>query len=187
MIETLTDVRRDPTSEQQAARSKSMSELTPYRHLTLEAFRDRFGAAFLVYYSIAAAGAEPGLFTAQTADSDSAGPLSENKSELRWLAVRSSGRSVFRSFISAGRALNNDIVLDHVSVSKLHAVFRLDDRDRLLLHDARSRNGTFVNDARVDSDAAHAREVLSGAQIRFGSLPMILFDAEAMLAMVGRQ
>lgn len=165
-------------------RSKPLSELLPFRQSSLAEFRERFGPAFLVYYDIGDV-TDQLFFSKQTDDAEARAPAA--RAELRWHAIRSTGRSVFRSFISVGSAQNNDIVLEHASVSKLHAVFRLDEHERLLIHDARSRNGTFVNDVRVAAEASQAREVQSGTQIRFGSLPMILFDAEAMLAMLGRQ
>ena len=72
----------------------------------------------------------------------------------------------FAERISVGRALNNDVVLRHASVSKFHAYFECDDKGGFYLTDARSKNTTTVNGAVVESMA----RVHPGDEIAFGSV-----------------
>jgi len=51
--------------------------------------------------------------------------------------------------ITLGRALDNDVVLDHPTVSRRHARISLR-HGRPVLRDLNSRNGTFVNGQRVE-------------------------------------
>ncbi len=55
--------------------------------------------------------------------------------------------------LTIGRAVENDVVLDDDGVSRYHARF-LYDNGSLWLQDAGSRNGVFVNDARVTGHQA---------------------------------
>ncbi len=64
--------------------------------------------------------------------------------------------SLWRERILVGRALNNDIVLRHPSVSKLHAFFQRGDHG-WTLRDTRSANGTFLDGMRLTEDGAPAR------------------------------
>jgi hypothetical protein len=64
--------------------------------------------------------------------------------------------------LSFGRGLENDVVLDSLTVSREHA--RLDRADGLVIEDLGSRNGTFVNGQRVQ----RAR-VGPGDRIRLGA------------------
>ena len=50
---------------------------------------------------------------------------------------------------SVGRTRENDIAIDDVSVSKLHASLVINAESRLLLADTGSTNGTFVNGGRI--------------------------------------
>lgn len=64
--------------------------------------------------------------------------------------------------LTFGRGLENDIVLDSLTVSREHA--RLDRSDGLVIEDLGSRNGTFVNGQRIQ----RAR-VGPGDRIRLGA------------------
>jgi pSer/pThr/pTyr-binding forkhead associated (FHA) protein len=70
-----------------------------------------------------------------------------------------------RPILHAGRSPSADIVLDHVTVSRRHAVFSTEDEGIVLLDD-RSRNGVLVNGERVgrallrDGDVIHLGEVV---------------------------
>jgi pSer/pThr/pTyr-binding forkhead associated (FHA) protein len=66
--------------------------------------------------------------------------------------------------IMVGRAPNNDIVLNHPSVSKVHAYFVQRDL-RWSVHDQGSTNGTFLDALRVGTAGAVVTE---GCQIAFG-------------------
>ena len=83
------------------------------------------------------------------------------------------GGNPFTNMITIGRAANNDIVLPESSVSKFHAFLRPSD-EGLLLVDANSRNGSFVNGVRLDPQRAQRLEV--GDAIRLGNLNLRLLN-----------
>jgi hypothetical protein len=91
-----------------------------------------------------------------------------------------SGSKPFAERISVGRALNNDIVLRHKSVSKFHAWFECDEDHGFYLADARSTNTTTVNAVLVGSGPVKLHD---GDEVRFGEvatlfcLPGLLWDA----------
>jgi hypothetical protein len=64
--------------------------------------------------------------------------------------------------LTVGRSLENDIVLDGLSVSREHA--RLTYATELVIEDLASRNGTFVNNQRITSQA-----VKPGDRVRLGA------------------
>ncbi|MCA9609028.1 MAG: FHA domain-containing protein [Myxococcales bacterium] len=55
----------------------------------------------------------------------------------------------FGDVVLVGRADSNDVTIQHTSISKLHARLRDFDEDGFTVEDAGSRNGTFLNQARV--------------------------------------
>jgi hypothetical protein len=97
-----------------------------------------------------------------------------SKTPDRLVPVRKSDRNSFQNMISVGRATNNDIVLDHGSVSKLHAFFRpLPDGTGFLLTDSGSSNGTTVDGRRVLPNRGVRLE--SGQSVVFGGAVKTLF------------
>jgi hypothetical protein len=81
----------------------------------------------------------------------------------------------FPERISIGRAANKDIVLRHVSVSKFHGWFEVDEAMGLYVVDAGSTNHTVVRNKQL---IPRAREpVPPGTSIRFGSIDTIVVDA----------
>ena len=72
-----------------------------------------------------------------------------------------------RSRLALGRTPDNDVVLEHPSSSRLHAVLQFSEGgDEIFLYDAGSTHGTFVNRRKLKS-RVHA-PVFVGDQIRFG-------------------
>ena len=67
---------------------------------------------------------------------------------------------------SIGRGAQNDIVIDSIQASRVHAVIEVD-RAFVTIRDLGSRNGTFVNDVRVESQV-----LAEGDIIRLGSYEM---------------
>jgi len=73
-----------------------------------------------------------------------------------------------------GRAQGNTIVVNDSTVSRQHARIRLelapadqaDSKDRFMLYDLGSANGTFVNGKRIDAPEALA----DGDTVRFGEV-----------------
>lgn len=109
--------------------------------------------------------------------------------------VEKSDRNTWRRRITVGRATNNDVIIRHHSISKLHAQLQLGALSliglgrsgELHLSDAGSQNGTYLSDRRLLPE--ETEPVKSGAHIRFGDVACKLLDAEALhrnLRMVAR-
>jgi hypothetical protein len=87
--------------------------------------------------------------------------------------------------VSVGRARNNDVVLADSSVSKLHAHFKVGDgTDGYALVDAGSRNGTCINDDRIEAGAPIAVQV--GDSITFGRTRVTFIDGDTLYTLVSR-
>lgn len=66
------------------------------------------------------------------------------------VAVKKRTESPYSDRISVGRTSNSDIYLAYANVSKLHAFFSwTPDRSQLMLTDAGSTNGTFIDGERI--------------------------------------
>ena len=70
--------------------------------------------------------------------------------------------------LSVGRTKNNDIALDHTSVSKMHASLMMNPEGKLVVADTGSTNGTFLNDERIAY--GKAIEIFPGDKIKFGAI-----------------
>lgn len=99
--------------------------------------------------------------------------------------VEKTDRNTWARRISVGRATNNDIVIRHPSISKLHAHFCFSANGEqgspaapLQLTDADSANGTRVNGQAVGAD--HPVELTPGDRLRFGEIECELLDARAL-------
>lgn len=75
--------------------------------------------------------------------------------------------------LSVGRGSDNDIVIDHVSLSGSHAVIRNAD-GVYQVTDLGSTNGTFVNGEQVTESP-----LSEGLQIAFGNVQVVFSDGEA--------
>lgn len=87
------------------------------------------------------------------------------------------GANEFTMFVTIGRAPNNDIVLASQDVSKFHG-YLTRSGGAWQLYDGKSRNGTFVDEARLEPGKPHALEL--NALIRFGGLPARFVDAATL-------
>jgi pSer/pThr/pTyr-binding forkhead associated (FHA) protein len=67
--------------------------------------------------------------------------------------------------VLVGRGKDCTVVLNDVSVSRIHSKITQDQDGRIFLEDLRSSNGTYVNDRRIDQ-----QELQHGDRIRFGSV-----------------
>jgi hypothetical protein len=67
---------------------------------------------------------------------------------------------------SVGRSPTNEVVLDDVGVSGEHCRIR-PEKDRFVLHDLGSTNGTFVNDRRVERHVLESGDVIRIGESRF--------------------
>ncbi|MCA1592861.1 MAG: FHA domain-containing protein [Acidobacteria bacterium] len=70
--------------------------------------------------------------------------------------------------LNAGRVSDNDLQLDHPSVSKIHASLVMNREGTLLVADTGSTNGTFVNGRRIAY--GEARHIEDGDVIGFGDV-----------------
>jgi hypothetical protein len=88
--------------------------------------------------------------------------------EASLLPIEKSDRNPYGAFVFVGRGSASDVVLKHHSISKSHAWFE-EREGSWLLHDNRSRNGTFVNGVRITEGGT--LPVRSGATVTFGTMP----------------
>jgi pSer/pThr/pTyr-binding forkhead associated (FHA) protein len=85
--------------------------------------------------------------------------------------------------VSIGRARNNDVVLADTSVSKLHAHFRTNPvPGAYTLVDAGSRNGTHVNETRLEAGSGEPVQV--GDTITFGRTTTTFIDSAMLYELV---
>jgi hypothetical protein len=70
--------------------------------------------------------------------------------------------------LNVGRATDNDLHLNHASVSKIHASLRMDNIGTLLVADTGSTNGTHVNGQRIPYGEAHP--ISQGDLLAFGDV-----------------
>lgn len=73
--------------------------------------------------------------------------------------------------ISVGRTSANDLVIDDVSVSKIHASVVIDAEGKLSVADTGSTNGTFINGERIPY--GKALPIGDGDRVKFGSIGVI--------------
>ena len=100
--------------------------------------------------------------------------------------IRKTERSIIARFYSVGQTRNNDVVVRDVTVSKFHAFFQdAEDGKGFVLLDARSTNGTFVNERRVPRQGMGAPvPVRSGDKVRFGAVELSFLTAEELCELV---
>jgi hypothetical protein len=94
--------------------------------------------------------------------------------KARVFPISKSRRNTFQNMISVGRTSNNDIVIDHAKVSKLHAAFRpAPNGDGFTVTDLGSSFGTSIDGAPLMPQKAVA--VTSGQTIVFGRAVVTTF------------
>ncbi len=110
------------------------------------------------------------------------------------LRVEKSDRNMWKSRISVGRATNNDLVVRHDSVSKLHAHFFVragsngaPANEELVLCDVGSANGTLVNGRTVEEGEDRAVTVVAGDRVLFGEVECDLLDAVSLYTKLHRK
>jgi pSer/pThr/pTyr-binding forkhead associated (FHA) protein len=70
--------------------------------------------------------------------------------------------------INVGRGTDNNLYLNHTSVSKVHAAVRMDNLGTLLVADTGSTNGTHINGVRIPY--GEARPIAAGDVVAFGEV-----------------
>ena len=89
------------------------------------------------------------------------------ETELTVHPIVKTERNSFGHMITLGRSDNNDVVIEHPSVSKFHAFFSRGAKgNRYSISDADSRFGTFVEDHRLRPSKAQVLN--SGETLAFG-------------------
>jgi len=89
--------------------------------------------------------------------------LPDGRTHEKALAFRPGGRRV-----NVGRVSDNDLHLDHGSVSKIHAALVMNREGTLLVADTGSTNGTFINGRRLSY--GEARQLVDGDVVTFGDV-----------------
>ncbi|HEX7175981.1 MAG TPA: FHA domain-containing protein [Pyrinomonadaceae bacterium] len=74
--------------------------------------------------------------------------------------------------INVGRGSDNDLYLNHASVSKVHAALMLNREGTLLVADTGSTNGTFINGRRIAY--GESRQIEDGDVVGFGDVEVRL-------------
>ena len=85
------------------------------------------------------------------------------EARVEWL--KKTDRNPFGALITVGRARNNDIVIEHTTVSKLHVIFT-QVAGGWHASDERSANGTFLNGVKLKP--GEKRPVCDGDSLRLG-------------------
>lgn len=104
------------------------------------------------------------------------------------IPVQKSDRNPFADSITIGRARNNDLVIEHAQVSKVHAyaMFIAGDRTSIMLKDGNSMNGTWVFLGSGMRRLAKGESVLIhvGMELRIGVVDAMLVDQDGLLQAV---
>src|SRR5207253_1680554 len=77
--------------------------------------------------------------------------------------------------MNVGRGTDNDLFLNHASVSKVHAALKMDIQHNLLVADTGSTNGTHINGVRIPY--GEARPIQEGDVVAFGDVEVRLRKA----------
>jgi len=105
------------------------------------------------------------------------GVRKENKDEVHFTARVSTSeglRETPLTLIPGGRRLNvgrgtdNDLYLNHASVSKIHSALKMDEGGTLLVADTGSTNGTHINGVRIPY--GEARPIAADDVVAFGEV-----------------
>lgn len=117
------------------------------------------------------------------------GESTKRETERLVMRVAKSDRNAWRSRISVGRATNNDLIIRHESVSKLHAHFQVVAEgagERLVISDAGSVNGTLVNGRSAGEPPDDGVAVQPGDRILIGDVRCELLDAPRLYDRLSR-
>ena len=95
--------------------------------------------------------------------------------------VKKAGAS-FPDRITIGRTSNNDVAFNEVSISRFHAYLRLD-KNRYVIADAGSKNGSWLDDLRLEP--RKERPLMSKSVIRLGDVELTFYVAADLFAVLG--
>jgi hypothetical protein len=106
----------------------------------------------------------------------------EPDAELEVLPLIKKPGAQFGDRITVGRTSNNDIVLAHHTVSRLHVYFRQRD-GRWWVTDAGSKNGTTLRD--VDLVARRETQLADGDPLWIGDIQVVFHTAPTLYGVLG--
>jgi hypothetical protein len=157
--------------------------------MSRETFIDKYRCPFFMLDPRDQAGFEdPGTFgfvTVLAYDEDTAPGLSSAavpEVVPQLFAIAKSDRNVWQERILVGRSTNNDVVIRDRSVSKLHAIVRMEDESTVQLADHKSTNGTSHRGRRLDP--GETVDLRYGDLVHFGLVAVRFIDAGAAHAFV---
>jgi hypothetical protein len=88
--------------------------------------------------------------------------------------VQKSDRNSFAAMVTVGRSSNNDIVIEHCAISKLHALLRRDPMAKCFtVTDVGSTNGTTLDTRPISPN--QSSHLTSGSAIIFGGAALATF------------
>lgn len=74
---------------------------------------------------------------------------------------------VIRKEVSIGRNFDNNIIIRSNSVSRYHCLITADENNNVFVHDLKSKNGTFINNNKIDRIQVRENDVLQVGNERF--------------------
>lgn len=185
----MSDQEQDLDARQQPDEAHHLDAFKGECQRDLESFSKLHGRAFLLLRRAMGpvplrAPTRPTKTLVTSVDDDDTHELSP--AEYLVFPIRKTERSIIARFYSVGQTRNNDIVIRDVTVSKFHAFFQdAEDGKGFVLQDARSTNGTFVNDERVPQQGAgEPVPVSTGDVIRFGGVELSFLHASELCSLV---
>ncbi|TVQ79204.1 MAG: FHA domain-containing protein [Bradymonadales bacterium] len=98
-----------------------------------------------------------------------------------WLNIGGKEYRLVGKKIKIGRAVDNDIVLEHKSCSRYHAMIRVEN-NRVILEDLKSRNGVRVNGTPIVRV-----ELQENAEIQVGDLPGLFYQRQKATQKTNRE
>jgi len=171
--------------------SQGIDYVTLVKHTSREHFADAFPCLFLFFSLDLSNIVSGGAQGASTIHMGAAPPTQERfriTSSLRpgFQAVRLDPKALPDPgrAITVGRVRTSDIVVPIRSVSKLHATIEAGANDELVLRDHGSKNGTRVNDRRLDAN--QACPIKAGDAVAFGDVVTHIIGAGELYDLIQR-
>ncbi len=169
LVSFLTRYRKDP-----AALSRSL--IVPV--LLVDAFTDASPPS--------ATSEDPDLETHRLRTVSAVGEVLWVGGEPQVFELRKQKENAFPRGVTVGRTRNNDVVLDHSSVSRFHGWFEWSREDRRWrVVDAGSKNGTLLGGTKLT--AKHAVDLGPDTPLCFGRIQARFFTPEAFFALLARR
>ena len=102
--------------------------------------------------------------------------MSEHNAPFAWLERTGAEDLPFsiQESCSIGRAPSNDIILNNANVSRHHALLHTQDGKNFYLIDLGSKNGTYLNGARIDDETTLA----DGDEVQVGKFKFTFFASQ---------